>query len=216
MSVRITYLVHGTTTDNENDRATGWNPGELSELGVQQSKDLLGMIKDPSFDVAFSSDQKRAVDSAEIAFGDKFTLLQDLRLRECNYGDMNGGLAVISDVPKTAVYDLARFINAEKEYIPSRIITKTPSAELKPDQTDQDDLPPYDILDSILKGYIEDFKGADELVKMGFNSDLVEDVISRVDRNEYKRYQAAPGLKVTSKAFGYGRRYPLAQRYTTK
>jgi len=132
------------------------------------------------------------------------------------YGDMNGGLAVISDVPKTVVYDLARFINAVKEYIPSRIITKAPSAELKPDQTDQDDLPPYDILDSILKGYIEDFKGADELVKMGFARKLVEDVISRVDRNEYKRYQAAPGLKVTSKAFGYGRRYPLSQGYTPK
>lgn len=132
------------------------------------------------------------------------------------YGDMNGGLAVISDVPKTVVYDLARFINAEKEYIPSRIITKVPSAELKPGQTDQDDLPPYDILDSILKGYIEDLKGADELVKMGFARELVEDVISRVDRNEYKRYQAAPGLKVTSKAFGYGRRYPLAQGYTPK
>jgi len=132
------------------------------------------------------------------------------------YGDMNGGLAVISDVPKTVVYDLARFINAEKEYIPSRIITKVPSAELKPDQTDQDDLPPYDILDSILKGYIEDFKGPDQLVKMGFPRDLVEDVISKVDRNEYKRYQAAPGLKVTSKAFGYGRRYPLAQGYTPK
>jgi NAD+ synthetase len=132
------------------------------------------------------------------------------------YGDMNGGLAVISDVPKTVVYDLARFINAEKEYIPSRIITKAPSAELKPGQTDQDDLPPYDILDFILKRYIEDFKSADELVKMGFARDLVEDAISRVDRNEYKRHQAAPGLKVTSKAFGYGRRYPLAQRYTPK
>ncbi len=132
------------------------------------------------------------------------------------YGDMNGGLAVISDVPKTVVYDIARFINAEKEYIPSRIITKVPSAELKPGQTDQDDLPPYDILDSILKGYIEDSKTADELVKMGFTKNLTEDVISRVDRNEYKRYQAAPGLKVTSKAFGYGRRYPLAQRYTSK
>ncbi len=132
------------------------------------------------------------------------------------YGDMNGGLAVISDVPKTAVYDLARFINAEKEYIPSRIITKVPSAELKPGQTDQDDLPPYEILDPILKGYIEDFKGTDELVKMGFDGELVEDVVSRVNRNEYKRHQAAPGLKVTSKAFGYGRRYPLAQRYTPK
>ena len=130
------------------------------------------------------------------------------------YGDMSGGLAVISDVPKTVVYDLARLINREKEYIPQRIISKVPSAELKPDQTDQDDLPPYEILDSILKGYIEDFKAADELVQMGFDKKIVEDVIFRVDRNEYKRHQAAPGLKVTSKAFGYGRRYPLARRYT--
>ena len=130
------------------------------------------------------------------------------------YGDMSGGLAVISDVPKTIVYDLARFINREKEYIPPRIISKAPSAELKPDQTDQDDLPPYEILDSILKGYIEDFKGADELAQTGFDKDIVEEVIFKVDRNEYKRYQAPPGLKVTSKAFGYGRRYPLAQRYT--
>ena len=127
---------------------------------------------------------------------------------------MTGGLAVISDVPKTVVYDLARFINREKENIPPRIIVKAPSAELKPDQTDQDDLPPYEILDPILKGYIEDFKGPDELVQMGFDIKIVEDVILRVDRNEYKRHQAAPGLKVTSKAFGYGRRHPLAQRYT--
>ncbi len=129
------------------------------------------------------------------------------------YGDMTGGLAVISDVPKTIVYDLARFINREKEYIPPRIISKAPSAELKPDQTDQDDLPPYEILDSILKGYIEDFKGADELAQTGFDKDIVEEVIFKVDRNEYKRHQAPPGLKVTSKAFGYGRRYPLARRY---
>ncbi len=130
------------------------------------------------------------------------------------YGDMNGGLAVISDIPKTEVYGLAHFINREEEIIPARIIEKAPSAELKPDQTDQDDLPPYEILDSILKGYIEDLKGAGELVKSGFDPKLVEDVISRVARNEYKRHQAAPGLKVTTKAFGYGRRYPLAQRYT--
>jgi NH3-dependent NAD+ synthetase len=114
------------------------------------------------------------------------------------------------------VYDLAHFVNRKKELIPSRIITKAPSAELKPDQLDQDDLPPYEILDAILKGYIEEIKGGDELVQMGFNKRVVEDVISRVDRNEYKRHQAAPGLKVTSKAFGYGRRYPLAQRYTKK
>ncbi len=132
------------------------------------------------------------------------------------YGDMTGGLAVISDVPKTAVYDLACLINQEKEVIPQRILDKAPSAELKPDQVDQDDLPPYEILDPILKGYIEDYKGISELVKMGFERDAVEDVVLRVDRNEYKRHQAAPGLKVTSKAFGYGRRYPLAQRYTIK
>jgi NAD+ synthase (glutamine-hydrolysing) len=130
------------------------------------------------------------------------------------YGDMSGGLAVISDVPKTVVYELARLINAEKELIPSRILKKAPSAELKPGQEDQDDLPAYEVLDPILKGYIEEAKGPDELVALGYSRKLVEDVISRVDRNEYKRHQAAPGLKVTSKAFGYGRRYPLAQRYT--
>jgi NAD+ synthase (glutamine-hydrolysing) len=130
------------------------------------------------------------------------------------YGDMTGGLAVISDVPKTMVYELARYINREKEIIPLRIIAKAPSAELKPNQIDQDDLPPYDILDGILKGYIEKMKGIQELAQMGFDKGVVEEVVLRVDRNEYKRYQAAPGLKVTSKAFGYGRRYPLAQRYT--
>ena len=132
------------------------------------------------------------------------------------YGDMTGGLAVISDIPKTMVYDLAHFINEEKELIPSRIITKVPSAELKPNQIDQDDLPPYDVLDAILKEYIEEVKGIEDLVEMGFDKSVVEDVVSRVDRNEYKRHQAAPGLKVTSKAFGYGRRYPLAHRYTGK
>jgi len=128
------------------------------------------------------------------------------------YGDMSGGLAVISDVPKTLVYELARYINTNKEYIPKRIIEKAPSAELKPGQLDQDDLPSYEILDSILKGYIEDFKSVEDLVDMGFDRKLVKNVISRIDRNEYKRHQAAPGLKVTSKAFGYGRRYPIAKK----
>jgi len=130
------------------------------------------------------------------------------------YGDMSGGLAVISDVPKTEVYRLSNFINRDKECIPSRIIQKPPSAELKPDQLDQDDLPPYDILDPILKGYIEELKGPEELAEMGFDKKLVADVVMRVDRNEYKRHQAAPGLKVTSKAFGSGRRYPIAQKFS--
>ena len=128
------------------------------------------------------------------------------------YGDMNGGLAVISDLPKTLVYDLANLINQEQEIIPARIITKPPSAELKPDQTDQDDLPPYEIIDPILKGYIEEAKGIDDLVKQGHDPKIVADVIKRVDQNEYKRNQAAPGLKITSKAFGEGRRYPIAKR----
>ena len=128
------------------------------------------------------------------------------------YGDMNGGLAVISDVPKTLVYEVSRYINRAREIIPQRIIDKAPSAELKPDQTDQDDLPPYDLLDRVLKGYVEEFKGVRRLVAEGFDRDTVADVIGRVDRNEYKRHQAAPGLKVTPKAFGEGRRFPLAKR----
>jgi len=126
------------------------------------------------------------------------------------YGDMSGGLAVISDVPKAMVYELAHLINKDGEVIPARILQKAPSAELRPDQLDQDDLPPYEILDGILKAYIEDNKGPDEITAMGFDSSIVRDVIKRVDSNEYKRYQAPPGLKVTTKSFGYGRRYPLA------
>jgi len=129
------------------------------------------------------------------------------------YGDMNGGLAVISDVPKTMVYQIARFINKDREVIPERIIQKPPSAELKPDQFDQDDLPPYEILDDILKAYIEDNKAPKEIIEMGFEPPIVTDIIKRVDQNEYKRYQSPPGLKVTTKSFGYGRRYPIAQRY---
>lgn len=129
------------------------------------------------------------------------------------YGDMNGGLAVISDVPKTLVYDICGYINQEKEIIPQRIIDKPPSAELAPDQTDQDDLPPYEVIDPILEGYVEQAQSRDELVAGGFDAQVVDEIIRRVDRNEYKRHQAAPGLKVTPKAFGEGRRYPLAKRF---
>ena len=129
------------------------------------------------------------------------------------YGDMSGGLAVISDVPKMMVYELGRQINNDEEVVPKRILQKAPSAELKPDQVDQDDLPPYDILDGILKAYIEDNKGPEEIIAMGFDQAIVRDTIFRIDRNEYKRHQAPPGLKVTTKSFGYGRRYPIAYRY---
>ena len=127
------------------------------------------------------------------------------------YGDMSGGLAVISDVPKTMCYRIARHINRKKEIIPERILSKAPSAELKPDQTDQDTLPPYDVLDEILEAAVERNLAFDEIVALGHDPDVVTDVLKRLMVNEYKRRQAPPGLKVTTKAFGYGRRYPIAR-----
>ncbi len=129
------------------------------------------------------------------------------------YGDMSGGLAVIADVPKTMVYELARFINRHGEIIPAACLTKPPSAELRPNQTDQDTLPPYDILDGILKLYIDEGRSKAEIVAAGYDPQTVAWVLRTVDRNEYKRWQAAPGLKVTSKAFGMGRRMPVAAKY---
>jgi NAD+ synthetase len=129
------------------------------------------------------------------------------------YGDMAGGLAVISDVPKTMIYDLARWINRKREIIPKPTIEKPPSAELKPNQKDQDTLPPYDILDQILQLYVEANLSARDIIARGFDEKTVRWVQRRVDLNEYKREQAAPGLKVTSRAFGIGRKMPIAQKY---
>jgi NAD+ synthetase len=131
------------------------------------------------------------------------------------YGDMCGGLAVISDVPKVTVWEMARWINrrAGREIIPQSSIDKVPSAELRPNQTDQDSLPPYPVLDAILQRYVEDEKSAAEIIAEGFDEPTVLRVIRLVDRSEYKRRQAAPGLKVTSRAFGFGRRMPIAQGY---
>ncbi len=129
------------------------------------------------------------------------------------YGDMAGGLAAISDVPKTMVYELARWINREREIIPKSTIEKAPSAELKPNQKDQDTLPPYEILDEILRLYVEENQSARDIVAHGFDEKTVRWVQRRVDLNEYKREQAAPGIRVTSRAFGRGRRMPIAQKY---
>jgi NAD+ synthetase len=156
------------------------------------------------------------------------------------YGDMAGGLAVISDVPKTMIYELARWINSDYarraievnrpypsdftgrggspeppavEIIPKSTIEKAPSAELKPDQKDQDTLPPYEILDQILQLYVEENLSARDIIARGFDEKTVRWVQRRVDLNEYKREQAAPGLKVTSRAFGIGRKMPIAQKY---
>jgi NAD+ synthetase len=139
------------------------------------------------------------------------------------YGDMAGGLAVLSDVPKTMVYELAGWMNSPAcelhvagrvGPIPSDTITKPPSAELRPDQTDQDSLPPYDVLDEIIERYVERLEPAATIIaETGFEADVVLKVVRMIDVNEYKRKQAAPGLKITAKAFGFGRRMPIAQGY---
>jgi len=132
------------------------------------------------------------------------------------YGDMSGGLAVIADVPKTMVYRVARWLNetAGRELIPQPTLTKAPSAELRPDQTDQDSLPPYDILDEVLQRHIEQHQPADEIIASGFDGDTVRKILRLVRLSEFKRKQAAPGLKVTDRAFGTGWRMPIAARLT--
>jgi NAD+ synthase (glutamine-hydrolysing) len=132
------------------------------------------------------------------------------------YGDMCGGLAVISDVPKTLVYQLARYVNNRDEVIPQSTIEKAPSAELRPNQTDQDTLPPYEVLDRIIEAYVERDLDLAGISALGIDPALAREVVSWIDRNEYKRRQAAPGLKITSKAFGVGRRYPIAADHWTR
>jgi len=129
------------------------------------------------------------------------------------YGDMCGGMAVIGDVPKTLVYRLARHLNRDRETIPVSTITKPPSAELRPDQTDQDTLPPYDVLDRVVAEYVEHSRSVEEMVSRGLDRNHVEHVVDLVNASEYKRRQAAPAIKITSKAFGLGRRYPIAAQY---
>ena len=129
------------------------------------------------------------------------------------YGDMAGGFAVIKDIAKTLVYRLCAYRNSVSDIIPDRILTRAPSAELRPDQTDQDTLPPYDVLDAILEHYVEQDRSPDEIVALGFDREVVERVAKMVKFSEYKRKQAPVGLKVTSKAFGTGRRMPIAAKY---
>jgi NAD+ synthase/NAD+ synthase (glutamine-hydrolysing) len=131
------------------------------------------------------------------------------------YGDMCGGLAVISDVPKTLVYELSRVVNRRHPgAIPESVFEKPPSAELRPNQKDSDSLPPYEILDQVLRAYVEEYQAPRQIAEdLGLTVETVADIVNKVDRNEYKRQQAAPGLKVTSKAFGIGRRFPIAQKY---
>ena len=177
-------------------------------------------------DVTEENLQARVRGGILMAFSNKFNHLllttgnkSEIAVGYCTlYGDMCGGLAVISDVPKTIVYRLSEHINATagRELIPRSTISKPPSAELRPNQTDQDSLPDYAILDAILFRYVEEEKGASEIIAEGFDAATVIRVIKLIDRSEYKRRQAAPGLKVTSRAFGFGRRMPIAQGYVAQ
>ena len=172
-------------------------------------------------DVSLENIQARVRGNILMAFSNKYGYLvlstgnkSELAVGYCTlYGDMSGGLAVISDVPKTMIFELARYINRQGDLIPEEILTKAPSAELRPDQKDQDTLPPYEILDQILEYYINDGLALHQIVARGFDPEVVRWIMHAVDRNEYKRRQAAPGLKVTSKAFGSGRRMPIAAYY---
>jgi NAD+ synthase (glutamine-hydrolysing) len=174
-------------------------------------------------DIAEENIQARARGLLLMAISNKFGALllttgnkSELAVGYCTlYGDMCGGLAVISDVFKTQVYALSRWINRHKEIIPFNSILKPPSAELRPDQTDQDSLPPYEVLDAILKGYVEEGLSRADLIAQGFDAPVVNDIVRKVDLNEYKRKQAAPGLKITPLAFGVGRRIPIVQKYVS-
>lgn len=186
---------------------------------------LVPLFDKTSFGVAEENIQTRARGVLLMAFSNKFGPMllntgnkSELATGYCTlYGDMAGGLGVISDLYKTEVYKMANWLNEKyygKETIPANILTKPPSAELRPDQKDSDTLPEYETLDAILEYYIEAQYSPTEIVEKGFDADLVREVIKMVDVSEYKRFQAAPGLKVSTKAFGSGRRWPLVQRWT--
>jgi NAD+ synthase (glutamine-hydrolysing) len=182
---------------------------------------LANLFEGLSPDVTEENIQARARGLLLMAISNKFGALllttgnkSEISVGYCTlYGDMCGGLAVISDLPKMKVFALARHINRDSELIPNNTITKPPSAELRPDQLDEDSLPPYPILDGILQLYVEDGLSRAEIVARGYDTEVVNDIVRKVDLNEYKRKQAAPGLKTTPLAFGVGRRIPIVQKY---
>ena len=195
----------------------------ISGAVAECEKALFSLFKTLPRDVAEENIQARIRGVLMMALSNKFGALllttgnkSEMAVGYCTlYGDMAGGLAVISDVFKTQVYSLAQWINRSKEIIPHNTIAKPPSAELRPGQLDQDSLPPYDVLDAILKGYVEGGLARRDLIEQGFPEAVVTDVARKVDLNEYKRKQAAPGLKITPLAFGVGRRIPIVQKYVS-
>ncbi len=195
----------------------------IAETFESYRRALAGAFAGRKEDVTEENVQARIRGNYLMALSNKFGSLvlstgnkSELAVGYCTlYGDMAGGLSVIADVPKTMVYDLARFINRTKEVIPQATLTKPPSAELRPNQKDSDTLQPYEDLDRILKGYVEDMQSPEQIAEECLlPRDVVKSVALQVDRSEYKRKQAAPGLKLTSKAFSVGRRFPVAQKYS--
>ncbi len=184
-------------------------------------KTLEPFFKGKGRDVTEENIQARIRGNLLMAISNKFGHLvlstgnkSELAVGYCTlYGDLSGGFALISDLPKTMVYKVAVYLNSEKEIIPGRVLTKAPSAELRPGQKDQDYLPPYDIMDAILEKYLEQNTPPDRIIAEGFHSNTVYRIIQMVDRSEYKRQQVPMGPRVTTRAFGYGRRYPVCHGY---
>lgn len=193
--------------------------GDVFEAYQRTLKPVFAGLKE---DVTEENVQARIRGALLMALSNKFNALvlttgnkSELAVGYCTlYGDMVGGLAVISDVPKTLVYRLSNYVNSRRMVIPKSTIVKPPSAELRPDQKDSDSLPPYEILDVILEDYVEEYKSAEEIAKEhNVDERLVRTVVRMVERAEYKRQQAAPGIKISGKAFGVGRRFPIAAKY---
>jgi NAD+ synthase (glutamine-hydrolysing) len=218
---------YSSTGSIDDARALAENLGIRFELisinaAYQAYRQMLGdVFAGQEEDVTEENIQSRARGTLLMALSNKFGAIvlstgnkSELGVGYCTlYGDMVGGLAVISDVPKTLVYRLSEYVNTRRQVIPPATIEKPPSAELRPDQKDSDSLPPYEVLDAVLEDYVEDLHTAEQIAAdRGFDIAVVRRVISMVDRAEYKRQQAAPGLKISPKAFGYGRRFPIASK----
>jgi NAD+ synthase (glutamine-hydrolysing) len=194
----------------------------IGEVFDSYRKSLAGVFAGLPQDVTEENLQARIRGAILMAMSNKLGALvlstgnkSELGVGYCTlYGDMVGGLAVISDVPKTMVYRLSRWLNTRRPTIPQETIDKPPSAELRPNQTDQDSLPPYEILDAILEGYVEDGKTAEKIAsECGIDVSLAKSIIGMIEKAEYKRQQAAPGIKISEKAFGFGRRFPIAAKH---
>jgi NAD+ synthase (glutamine-hydrolysing) len=193
----------------------------INDVFASYSKTLQPVFRGLKEDATEENIQSRARGTMLMALSNKFGAIvlstgnkSELGVGYCTlYGDMVGGLAVISDVPKTMVYRLSHYVNSRRAVIPQASLDKPPSAELRPDQKDSDTLPPYEILDAILEDYVEESRTDEQIAAArGFDVSLVRRVIRMVERTEYKRQQAAPGLKISAKAFGYGRRFPIAAK----